>query len=163
MDNFPPLNSQNNNSVPGGRNVPPPPPPPIAIRTMDSDVKSMAQAGGGSPVPQRFDLNQQPIAMKPTPMPEAPKEVKINIPGYEGPEEKLFTPETLTETNEDVGAKKTSGSRTVLYIVIFIIIAGGLGAAGYFLYPVFFPGITPVTTPPETVTPPPAITPPATA
>ncbi|MDP3956637.1 MAG: hypothetical protein Q8P97_01425, partial [bacterium] len=55
--------------------------------------------------------------------------------------------------------EKKSHSRTILFVVLFVLIAGGLGAAGYFLYPVFFPAsVAPVTTPSATVTPPPATT-----
>lgn len=157
MDNFPPLNNnQNNNSAPGvpPRNVPPPPPPPIAIRTMDSDVKSMEQSGGASPAPQMVSIKE---TEKPA---QSVSDVKINIPGYEGPEEKLFTPETLPSADTDAleAEKKSGSSRLILFIVIFVVVAAGLGAAGYFFYPMFFP-TSPVTPPPATTTPPP-VTPP---
>lgn len=155
MDNFPPLNnSQNNNSVSGGRNVPPPPPPPIAIRTMDSDVKSIEQTGGAGPVPQMVSIKE---TEKPT---EPINDIKINVPGYEGPEEKLFTPETLPSADDTTGTKKNSDfSRMIIFIVLFVVVAAGLGVAGYFLYPMFFSSQETTTPPPAATTTPP-ITPP---
>lgn len=109
----------------------PPPPPEITIRTMQTDVKSMTESGGGAPLAQPFAA------------PTAPPEEKITIPGYTGPEEAVFTPETLPAQGSQIPGgevKKTSAVKIIAIILGVLVLAAGLGAAGYyFVYPLIFP------------------------
>lgn len=146
----------------GGSNVPPPPPPPIGIRTMESDLAAMKESGGGAPEPKPFT----PSEIRP-PAPRervVPAETKLNIPGYTGPEEAIFSPATLpqaAETVSAVGSKKWT--KPALFAGGGVVALVGLGLVGYYIIsPLIFPApppeapvtvVTPPTTPPTTTTP----------
>ena len=135
--------------------VPPPPPPPVAVRTMESDIKSIGDSGGGLPSPELVNVSQP----EKKPMENKETDVKISIPGYEGPEEKLFNPETLPTQTPGDSATGNSATKKIILAVLGAAFVIGLGGVGYFfVYPLIFPGAELVTPPAVT---PPADTPPA--
>lgn len=136
------MDTPNNNAPLGNRDgvqgVPPPPPPRITVRTMDSDTKSMIESGGNQPMGEIINI-PRPGEPKPE-LPKPPEEVKINVPGYSGPEEKLFSPETLPSAPEVevIGEKKNYS--TWIIVSIIAVAAVGFGLVGYyFIYPLFLP------------------------
>ncbi|MBI2035344.1 MAG: hypothetical protein HYT12_01530 [Candidatus Liptonbacteria bacterium] len=154
MKIFPDPNEQND-----GGAVRPPPPPPITIRTMDSDVKSVEQTGGGRPVGETLNLGSEGVK-RPEPPKLTEEGVKIKIPGYSGPEEKLFSPETLPEQKPEMIAEKKSFK--ALPVVIIIVVAALIGAAGYyFVYPLLLQTEVPVGDVGMSANPPPPPPPPA--
>ncbi len=115
--------------------VRPPPPPPIAIRTMESDVTSVEQSGGGKPTSEVFNLPAMGVK-RPEPPQPPDAGVKIKVPGYSGPEEKLFAPEVLPEQPPEVVTEKKSFK--IIPIIIMVLVAALIGALGYyFVYPLF--------------------------
>jgi len=137
---------ENQNDLSGGdknnqSNVPPPPPPRITIRTLGSDIKSIVEGGGSGPVGEVVNV---PAPMKPRMPEKTPDDVKINVPGYAGPEERIFTPETLPTALGSAPAVQIvkegkSKARLVITIAIIAIIAVGFGLGGYFfVYKRFF-------------------------
>ncbi len=134
--------------------------PDLDVRTYGSDVKSMAEAGGGPPKPY------QPVApaVPPSPVPQEEKksfsEVFETPGGVPTPAE--MPPAGLQEFGEAPKSKKG-----VFAVILGIIIVIGLGAIGYFyVYPTFFGGVAEVETPtppvtqePEVQTPTPPIVP----
>lgn len=137
--------------------MPPPPLPPIAIRTMGSDVRSIEQGGGASPTPQMLNVNQPEVNRIPKTETEG---IRIKIPGYEGPEEKIFSPEALPTTGGLPSNTKSGGSsRKIILIVVVLALVIGLGAVGYFIYPMIFSSPAPTPTPTVTPTPSPVVAP----
>lgn len=142
-----------------GGGVPPPPPPPVTIRTMGSDIESLQKSGGGQPTGEVINQSQSPV-QKPAPEPG----LNISaVPGYTGPEEKLFAPETLPTPQESpapvLSAPQSGRSKQLIIISLAILAVLGLGAAGYFyVYPLLFPSevVVTTTTPEPAPTPPPA-------
>lgn len=112
---------------------------------MQSDEKSISETGGGEPLGQAFSA------------PAVPPEEKLTIPGYTGPEEAIFTPETIpAQPGQETGTaataeKATSKSAKKIVIALgSIVLIAGLGFLGYyFVYPLI------VTTPPAPTPPPP--------
>lgn len=121
----------------------PPPPQEIGIRTMQGDVKSMQETGGAAPAPQPFAA------------PLVSPEEKLTIPGYTGPEEAVFTPETLPQGEARLQMqeeKKKGRGKTIAIVLGILVLATGLGALGYyFIYPLLF---APVPQTEETLPPP---------
>ncbi len=99
----------------------PPPPPEVKVRTMRSDLDSMAKSGGGAP---RFEsIKVEGLVAART---AAAGAVQRVIPE----------------------ARKSSGSWAIVVAIIAVIL---LGAAGYFVYTAFFANSeAPATTPPAT-------------
>ncbi|MBI2591230.1 MAG: hypothetical protein HYW34_00960 [Candidatus Brennerbacteria bacterium] len=131
--------------------VPPPPPPEIGVRTMQSDMQSMQKSGGDPPQPYIINsgnsIPQKPAAepaSSPTPQP------KITAQGYTGPEqpifqepnEPIFTPANqISQNNGGETPKKGGGVKIIIWVAAVLIIAGALGALGYFvIFPILFPG-----------------------
>ena len=142
----------------GGSSVPPPPPPPIGIRTMESDLSAVKESGGTMPEPKPFTPSefkpQAPIA------PQKPAETKLNVPGYTGPEEAIFSPGAALPSAGVPAEQKTAaaeaGSKAWMKPALLggggLVLLAGLGLVGYFFV---FPLIFPATTPPAPVVPPP--------
>jgi hypothetical protein len=125
--------------------VSPPPPPPIGVRTMESDIASIKESGGLPPEPKVFT----PSELKPPPPPppsQQPVEAKLDVPGYQGPEEAIFKPsgtisEAGVEAQKEVSSPSSARSwlKPVLFAAGGLIILAGLGFAGYYLvYPLLF-------------------------
>lgn len=149
-----------------GGTPPPPPPPEIGVRTMESDVKSIRETGGGSPQP--YTPSEKPAEVKETAKPT------IGVPGYSGPEKAVFEQpmegagkaeptftipepkmETPMPTPTETPAKKPSKKRLIILLSILIGVIA-LGVVGYFLvFPILFPAEpvieTPITTQPPIV------------
>lgn len=104
-----------------------PPAPEITIRTMDSDIKAIEQAGGEMVSPQPFTLEQIKT--------EEPKpEAKFDIPGYTGPEKPIFAPASaISMEQEQPPEKKTNKWKVIGIITGVLIIIVGLGLLGYFV------------------------------
>ncbi len=107
--------------------VAPPPKEDITLRTMNSDVKSIGR-GDSIPVPE-------------------------NVLPPEAANEPVFKPETQNQLPNSPLVKKQS-KKTLLFVVVGIIVIIGLGAGGYFLYPVLFPPTPIAQTPPPPPLPP---------
>lgn len=135
-----------------------PPPPPITIRTMDSDVKSVQESGGGRPQEEILNAPHPPIVPEVPRMPE--ENIKIKIPGYVGPEKAVFSPESLP-TKEDVGdiSETQGGNKKMinLVIVLAIIIAATLIGVGlyFYVYPLLLTETAPEVVTEDGTTPPP--------
>ena len=139
----------------GGQNInrpaaPPPPPPEISVRTMKSDVESLRQTGGTGPTPKPFvppELTRE--IPRPTPPPSriTPSDFTAPKPATEFPASKL------KNIIEEEGPVKKAGSKKIVTIVISLIFAVIVAAAGYmYVFPLLFPAQPP--TPPITTTPP---------
>lgn len=133
--------------------VPPPPEPEVAIRTMESDIKSFEQSGGIGATPQIFTpkLGGVPVAgsaAEPQIKPEAQKvEAQLNVPGYTGPEQAIF--KTTGVISTELVSKETFNKWRLIFIiagVLFVIAAFWL--LGYF---VIFPWLFPKQMPPVPV------------
>jgi len=115
--------------------------PDLNVRTYGSDVKSMAESGGGPPKPY------QPVAPAPAaPQPEEKKSFSevFETPGGVSPLPAEVPPAGLQE----FGAAPKS-RKGLFAVILGIIIVVGLGAIGYFyVYPTFFGGAAKVETPP---------------
>lgn len=108
-----------------GSNIPSPPQPDIAIRTMESDIKSLETSGGTIAAPEFFHLEQKN---------ESRQGEAADIAGYEGSERPLFTPAARAELAETPGMSPAAVAGIVVGIVVLF------GALGYFvIFPVLFP------------------------
>lgn len=123
--------------------VRPPPQPPIAIRTMDSDVTSMKESGGGPPQEQVLNVPRPPVRPEPPKLPS--EDFKIKIPGYTGPEKSVFPsgslpvretgtdfPGPTAPTSQNIG--NGGGTMKKVIILIMIIVAAALVGAGFYFY-----------------------------
>jgi len=94
------------------------------------------------------------------PSPSAPTEEELNIPGYAGPEESVFAPQSAEAVPTAAGSttkKKHLPMKTVL-IVLAAVFVVGLGVVGYFIvYPAFFGEKEVAVTPPPPEPPPPPL------
>ncbi|MEK9173210.1 MAG: hypothetical protein AAB594_01375 [Patescibacteria group bacterium] len=86
----------------------PPPPNDVSIRTMESDIRSMALSGGSFVRPDQVQMSQKNQAKAQIPAPS---------PGG----------------TQDPSVKKSKGFLPVVVLVLIML----LGALGYFLYPLF--------------------------
>ncbi len=102
-----------------------PPSPEITIRTMESDIKAIEQGGGEMITPQPFTPEQSKAE-------ESKAEIKLDIPGYVGPEKPIFAPASSVLTEESP-EKKTNKWKVVGIIIGVSIIIVGLGLLGYFV------------------------------
>lgn len=109
-------NQQNN--VSGGLVPPPPPSSDIKIRTMDSDIKSVGETGGGTPEPEVINPS--------------------DIGNVGGP---VFTPETSVPEAPAPSVKEESQKmRPWIFWILIIVLLIVLGIIGYFLItPLVFP------------------------
>jgi len=139
--------------------------PEMDVRTFGSDIKSMAEQGGGPPKPYQPAAPAQPAtpAREPVSPPPPPAEKKsfgevFETPGVMTPQPLETPPAGLQEFGE---APKSKRGLFVGLLVLIVVI--GLGAVGYFyVYPTFF-GRGGVEVPPPPVAenqPAPAPTPP---
>ena len=128
--------------------VPPPPEPEVAIRTMESDIKSLEQSGGTGATPQIFtpNLESAPASALQTPIqPYAAKvEAQLNVPGYTGPEQAFFK---ATGTVQALPVSKESFNKWRLIFIIagVLILVALFWLLGYF---VIFPWLFPKQMPP---------------
>ncbi len=99
-------NFQNNNQA----GPPPPPKPEIKMRTMESDVKSIEETGGGTPEPEMIG--------------------PIFKPETNTPEETSFI---------DISEKKGSGSQWWVWLVVLVMVVVLGLAAYYYVWPLFYP------------------------
>jgi hypothetical protein len=121
------LNQQNSSAAP-------PPEPEIAIRTMESDLKSIEQSGGQAPKPEVLEMKSE---LKPV--------AGIGIPGYTGPEQPIFSPTSPIPTSveasqiqSEVSAKE--GKSKVLKTIVIIAAVLAIVASFWFLgYYIIFP------------------------
>jgi len=155
MKIYPDPNSGDNERRDGVR---PPPPPPITIRTMDSDVKSVEESGGGNP--QGETLNIPPPIRPEAPKPPEESE-KIKIPGYSGPEKGVFqndaSPILGTNSQENMSEKEDGKLKSLVTLIVIILAAGIIGVgAYYYVYPLLLKngGVVPPTPPTATEPPP---------
>ena len=104
-----------------------PPPPEITIRTMESDIKAIEQAGGEIIAPQPFIPSE--LAS------EEPKiEASFNVPGYIGPEKPIFAPTNTVSVNQEQSLEKRANKWKVIGIIIgILIVIIGFGLLGYFV------------------------------
>ncbi len=107
------------------KEVPAPPAPEISIRTMESDVKAIAQGGGEMPVAQTF------------PQPQENSEKKFGVAGYAGLEKPIFSPAPGILPKEDLAemaGEKSNWIKTLLIITAIIIGVAVAGFLGYFIF-----------------------------
>jgi len=101
--------------------------PEVAIRTMDSDMKTFEQSGGEMAMAQAVSL------------PESEPESKFEISGYTGPEKPIFNPAPAPAI---AGPAKWRPIAVFIGILAIIIIFGFLG---YFVIsPWLFPNKMPI-------------------
>ncbi|MDD5430746.1 MAG: hypothetical protein PHP03_00750 [Candidatus Pacebacteria bacterium] len=162
QQNWPNPNNLNNPNPNAGneRPMPPPPPPPeITLRTMQSDIDTTKKSGGEGPTAQPFSpsvISAQQIAKS------EPQDSKIELSAFSKEDTGGLPPSSPIISEQPV---KSGGSKAVLWIVLAVILAIGVGVVGYFfVFPKFFPTVAvnlPLETPPVTppVTTPPVIPP----
>ncbi len=135
--------------------------PDVDVRTFGSDVKSMAESGGGAPKSYQ-PAAPAPVASQPIPQQEEKKSFSevFETPGGMSPMPAEMPPAGMQE----FGAAPKSKKGLFVGILVLIVVVG-LGAIGYFyIYPTFF-GTSeietppPVTQEPETQAPTPPIVP----
>src|SRR3989344_7023493 len=130
MDDFSNQNQQSEQPT-----VPPPPEPEVAIRTMESDIKSLEQSGGVGATPQIFtpNLESAPPSVARTPIqPDALKiEAQLKVPGYTGPEQAIFKT-TGTVQAEPVSKESFNKWRLIFIIAGVLILAALFWLLGYF-------------------------------
>lgn len=118
------------------KNVPAPPGPEIAIRTMESDLRSIAESGGVSAAPEFIDTQPR---FNPDRESKAGNKAtaEINIAGYAGPEKSIF------ETTGSISQNELSSTRFKMWKAVVLIVGFLLGAAILWLlgYYVIFPWI----------------------
>ncbi|MDP1688694.1 MAG: hypothetical protein Q8L47_01005 [bacterium] len=148
-----------------GDGVRPPPQPPVTVRTMDSDITSMQNSGGGAPEEVILNAPRPPIRQEPPKFPN--NDVTVKIPGYTGPEKSVFpTGSFLSEETPEPPAMILSQNKEqsfgggsvkkIIALIVVIIAAVGVGAGFYF---VVFPKLLgPISTPTPTGEPTPAPT-----
>jgi hypothetical protein len=100
------------NSVPGA----PPPPPEVKVRTMKSDLESMARSGGGAPIFQNVAVAGLGAQSSDT----SPQAAEVSAP----------------QGSPASGASSKSIIGPLLVVVVAII---ALAVVGYFAYTVFSP------------------------
>lgn len=140
---FPPAASSFGGSQLNRPTPPPPPPPEITIRTMKSDLESLKETGGSAPTPKPFTPPElKPEAPKPmAPLPPPPP--KITPSDFGAP--KMGTmPEIKPAVSPIIEEEKIKtsqgGLKKILLWVGILVIAIGVGLAGYFyLFPMLFP------------------------
>lgn len=153
------------NDSEGHEGVRPPPQPPITIRTMNSDVTSMQESGGGAPKEEMLNVPRPPIRPEPPKIPD--EGIKMKIPGYSGPERGTFPSESFPVKAKEVEVPKIevsggapAGNKAVKAVVLIVIIVAAalIGAGLYFyVYPLLLSNTSSEKT--TEVTPPPAPTP----
>lgn len=133
--------------------VPPPPQPPITIRTMDSDIKSMQENGGGAPQEEIINAPRAPIQPNmPNPNDE---DMRIKIQGYGGPEKGVFSSVSLPSSEKGTDQQTPTPIQTnpsgggalgkIIALLVTIIVAAAIGVGLYFyVYPFL---LTPSTSP----------------
>ena len=117
-----------------------PPKQEVAIRTMESDVKSMKQSGGVGVTPQIFT----PGVQMPPQAETSGVEVRLGVPGYTGPEEAIFKPTGAIETKA-VSQEGFNKWRLVFLIAGVLLLIFVFWLLGYF---VIFPWLFPKQMPP---------------
>ncbi len=149
MDNNPnPYNfpdSQNQSS-----NVPPPPPSmdsQVGVRSMQSDLESVKQSGGEAPqsqiinAPELPDMGQQqPVAQNPqtnfqsqnyatpeTPAQQTPPVSSEPMPSFS---QASYQP---SDGQPALNSKPGLNLKTILFIVLGLVVAGGIGYGAYYL------------------------------
>lgn len=132
------MNNNQGQGTPGqGRpSMPPPPPPPeITLRTMQSDIESVKQSGGESPMPKPFtpsELNKQPTME----LDDLSKEEGMIKPG-DG--EGVIPP----------SEPKKSGMKVVILIAVLVLVLAAAAYIGYaYVYPIFAKPAISLNTPP---------------
>ena len=127
--------------------IQPPPEPELAIRTMESDIKSLKQSGGQAPSPEFLNL---PYKVKAQPR-EGEELIgrngTPNIKGYSGPEKGIFEPGATvrvesrvnqTKPNETPQVKKSGIGKTIFIALLILLGCAALGFAGYYIVITYF-------------------------
>ena len=116
--------------------------PDVDVRTFGSDVKSMADTGGGAPKPYQ---PAAPAESQPVPQEEKkPFGEVFETPGEVSPVPAEMPPAGMQEFGAAPKFKK--GLFAGLLVLIIVV---GLGAIGYFyVYPTFFGGVSEIESPP---------------
>lgn len=110
-----------------GRPMPPPPPPPeITLRTMQSDMESIKQSGGESPIPKPF-----------TP-PEVQKQNNMELEDLSR-EEGMIKPSSGDGVIPPSEPPKKKLKVFILITVLILVIAGAAFAGYKYIYPMFKP------------------------
>jgi hypothetical protein len=146
---------QNNNSI-----IPAPPALDVFIRTMESDLESLRQSGGADIEPMIVraknvvsqeinDVNSYSNIPPPPPPPPPPSsplagdkaEVRLNVPGYTGPEQPIFQTEVFV-SKEDISKNMFKIWRFVFAVFGIILVVVIFWFVGYFLiFPRLFPQV----------------------
>ena len=124
--------------------VGPPPQPPITVRTMESDIKSMQESGGGAPQEELLNAPRAPI--RPETQNPMDDDMKIKIPGYGGPEKGVFSSVSLPTSERGVNLPNPSAPNNappkgsslgkIIALLVTIIVAALIGVGLYFyVYP----------------------------
>lgn len=137
---------------PSNETVSEPPAPKIAIRTMESDIKSLETGGGEFSSPEPFILQQKEAI---TEKDEPRVELNLgNIPGYTGPEKSIFaSPDaSIAVSEEKIAEEKSpveerverkeeiSKKKIILTVIGIMAVAVAFWVFGYFVvYPWLFP------------------------
>ena len=116
-------------------NMPPPPELQFAIRTMESDLKSLKQSGGQGVAPQFFNAKYS-IRKEDS----ETKEEEVVIPGYTGPEKSIFNTSSPVRAGvPGAASSETKGTGKIIFIAVGATILV-LGFA-YLGYAIVFPWI----------------------
>ncbi len=162
---FPPAASSFGGSQSSRQMPPPPPPPEITLRTMKSDLESLKDTGGSSPIPKPFTpsefKSEAPRPMAPLP-PPPPKMALANFSASKTETMPEIKPTASTTIEEEAPKSSSGGLKKILLWVGVLVIAIGVGLAGYYyVFPMLFPSqeapapmiTAPVTPEPEQVIP----------
>lgn len=139
---------------------PAPPPPEISVRTMKSDLESLKETGGTTPVPKPFTLQEFKKEVLPTPpLPPPPRPEGARLAPESGAAPQRITPLETGRAELPAGSaieeEKAGGKGKKIAVwagTLAVIV--GVGLAGYYvIFPLFFPAQTPP--PPPVFTAPP--------
>ncbi len=107
------------------KEVPAPPAPEISIRTMESDIKAIAQGGGEIIAPKTFL------------QPQENSEKKFEVSGYAGPERPIFSPMSgilPKESSVEPTTEKSGWLKFSIITIVIIVAVIGIGFLGYFIF-----------------------------
>ncbi|MBU4348376.1 hypothetical protein KJ671_02685 [Patescibacteria group bacterium] len=133
------LNQQNNGEVNNnGAPIPPSSPPPeITLRTMESDIESVKEAGGEQVVPQAF-----------TP-PEIKSESSVDF-NTSSNEDNMISAENNVETTSPpiINEQPKSKTKLIVLLTILTLLVATVAYVGYvYIYPIFAQPVISNTTP----------------
>ncbi len=139
---------ENQNPMPssGGQVPPPPSSGSVDIRTQQSDIQSIKQSGGSTPLPSQFNLGQsvpsspsvpEPINLPP-PIPPPPSPNNFGLPPSppSSSGESIFNPADASATPAPSGG---ADFKKISLIIGIVVAVAALIWVGYiYIYPLFF-------------------------